>query len=131
MSINSVSISGNLTRDPELRSSRGGMQILNFSVAVNERRKGRESGEWEDYANYIDCVVFGSRAESLARHLSRGSKVSVSGKLHYSSWETDGRRMSKIEVYVDDIEFMFRKPQGGQQPQGTAPEEVYDAGIPF
>ena len=71
MSINRVSISGNLTRDAELRSTAGGTSVLQFSVAVNERRKNSQTGEWEDYPNYIDCTLFGKRAEALQQRLSK------------------------------------------------------------
>ncbi|MBM6774472.1 single-stranded DNA-binding protein [Olsenella profusa] len=115
MSINRVNISGNLTRDPELRMTNSGMQILSFGVAVNDRRRNQQSGEWEDYPNFVDCVVFGARAEPLSRFLSKGSKVAVEGKLRYSSWETkDGQRRSKLEVVVDEVDlFSSRDQQGG------------------
>lgn len=120
MSINRVMISGNLTRDPELRATGSGMQILHFGVAVNDRRRNQQTGEWEDYPNFVDCVVFGARAEPLSRFLSKGAKVAIEGKLRYSSWEAkEGGRRSKIEVVVDDLEFLSsRNGQGGQPQQG-------------
>ena len=148
MSINRVNISGNLTRDPELRSTAGGTQILSFGVAVNDRRRNQQTGEWEDVPNFVDCVVFGQRAEALSRFLSKGSKVAIEGKLRFSSWETkEGQRRSKLEVIVDEIEFLSRA--NGQQvtspaaeaakvadtPAYSAPRapepEFYDADIPF
>ena len=66
MSINRVIISGNLTRDPELRSTASGLPVLGFGVAVNDRRKNQQTGEWEDYPNFIDCTMFGARAEHRA-----------------------------------------------------------------
>ena len=69
MSINRVIISGNLTRDPELRQTQSGMPVLGLGVAVNDRRKNQTTGEWEDYPNFIDCTMFGSRAEALSRYL--------------------------------------------------------------
>lgn len=118
MSINRVNISGNLTRDPELRMTGSGTQILAFGVAVNDRRRNPQSGEWEDVPNFIDCVVFGARAEPLSRFLSKGSKVAVEGKLRYSSWETkDGQKRSKLEVVVDEVEFLSSR--GGQQGGGA------------
>ena len=120
MSINRVNISGNLTRDPEMRSTAGGTQILQFGVAVNDRRRNPQTGEWEDNPNFVDCVVFGSRAEPLSRFLSKGSKVAIEGKLRYSSWETkDGQRRSKLEVVVDEIEFLSSRngQDGGYQGQ--------------
>lgn len=116
MSINRVNISGNLTRDPE---TRGGGSVLAFGVAVNDRRRNPDTDEWEDVPNYIDCVVFGKRAEPLGRMLHKGDKVAIEGKLRWSSWETDDGRRSKIEVIVDEIEFMSRKADG----QGGAPRQ--------
>ena len=142
MSINRVNISGNLTRDPELRVTGAGTSILSFGVAVNDRRRNPQSGEWEDYPNFVDCVVFGARAEPLSRFLSKGSKVAV-------------QKRSKLEVVVDEVEFLSsRSQQGGApafqqdapsyaapaaapQPNYAAPvqtppsAEVYDEDIPF
>ena len=105
MSINRVIISGNLTRDPELRNTAGGVSILGFGVAVNDRRRNAQTGEWEDYPNYIDCTMFGARAESLSRILTKGMKVSIEGKLRWSQWEKKdtGEKRSKIEVIVDEL----------------------------
>ncbi len=125
MSINRVNISGNLTRDPELRATVGGTQVLSFGVAVNDRRKNPQSGKWEDCPNFVDCTMFGTRAEAVGRCLSKGSKVAVEGKLRYSSWEKDGQRRSKLEVIVEEIEFLSRQ-QGQQQPV-----DAYDEDCPF
>lgn len=75
MSINRVSITGNLTRDPELRKSKSGNAVLSMGVAVNDRRKNQQTGEWEDKPNFIDCTMFGSRAESVSRYLSRVARL--------------------------------------------------------
>lgn len=156
MSINKVIISGNLTRDPELRQTAGGLPVLGFGVAVNDRRRNQQTGEWEDYPNFIDCTMFGARAESLSRFLSKGTKVAIEGKLRWSQWERDGQKRSKIEVIVDELEFMSsRNGNGGQggyqggyqdnsgytvpsygQPMAAAPmvgaaSSVYDEDIPF
>ena len=158
MSINRVIISGNLTRDPELRSTASGMAVLSMGVAVNDRRRNQQTGEWEDYPNFVDCTMFGSRAESLSRFLSKGTKVTIEGKLRWSQWERDGQKRSKLEVVVDDVEFMSsRNSQQGNSgynnggygnnggynqsyaPQQAAPaapvvetsSSVYDEDIPF
>lgn len=138
MSINRVNITGNLTRDPELKSTQGGTSVLTFGVAVNDRRRNQQTGEWEDYPNFVDCIVFGSRAEPLSRFIKKGSKVAIEGKLRYSSWERDGQRRSKLEVVVDDIEFLSsNRNDGGQprpqrQPVYEVPQpELYDEDIPF
>ena len=106
MSINRVVISGNITRDPELRRTQSGMAILSLGIAVNDRRRNSQTGEWEDYTNFIDCTMFGSRAESLSNILVKGMKVAIDGKLRYSQWERDGQRRSKIEVVIDEIDLM-------------------------
>ena len=144
MSINRVNITGNLTRDPELRATQSGSQVLSFGVAVNDRRRNPQTGEWEDYPNFVDCTMFGTRAEAVSRFLAKGNKVAIEGKLRYSSWERDGQRRSKLEVIVDDIEFMNARPAsslsaspaaGGGEPQYTVPEapalEIADEDIPF
>lgn len=123
MSINKVIISGNLTRDPELRATAGGMQVMSLGVAVNDRRKNAQTGEWEDYPNFVDCTMFGTRAESLARFLSKGTKVAIEGKLRWSQWERDGQKRSKLEVVVDDLEFMSSRQQGAQQQYAPQPQQ--------
>lgn len=121
--INSVTIAGNLGKDAELKSTQGGTAILRFSVAVNERRKD-QSGNWTDYTNWISCVMFGKRAQSVAQYLTRGTKVTVQGKLHYSSWQgNDGKTHSKLEVMVDELEFMSRGNQ--QQPVQQQYQQQY------
>lgn len=129
MSINKVVISGNLTRDPELRQTASGFPVLGFGVAVNDRRKNQQTGEWEDYPNFIDCTMFGARAESVSRFLSKGSKVAIEGKLRWSQWERDGQKRSKIEVVVDEIEFMTARGEGGNMVMShmSAPAPAYAA----
>lgn len=125
MSINRVVISGNLTRDAELRTTQSGMAILGFGVAVNDRRKNQQTGEWEDYPNFVDCTMFGTRGEKLQPYLTKGSKVALEGKLRYSSWKRDGQRRSKLEVVVDDLEFMSSRQQGAPMQQ---PQQDYQSG---
>lgn len=136
MSINRVNITGNLTRDPELRSTAGGMAVLGFGVAVNDRRKNQQTGQWEDYPNFVDCTMFGNRAEALSRILRKGMKVAIEGKLRYSSWEdkNGGGRRSKLEVILDEVELLSQnanaqQPQQyapqGYQPQAYAPQQAY------
>lgn len=133
MSINRVVISGNLTREPELRRTQSGMAILGFGVAVNDRRKNNQTGEWEDRPNFVDVSVFGNRAESLSNILAKGMKVAVEGKLRYSSWERDGQKRSKLEVVADEVELPPRQngQQGGcRQPQ-PAPQRQQQMAMPM
>jgi single-strand DNA-binding protein len=155
--INRVVISGNLTRDPEWRGQQ--QTALALGVAVNDERKDPETGEWVEVPNFIDCVMFGNRARAVSQYLQRGTKVTVEGRLRWSSWEAqDGTKRSKVEVVVDEIEFSNRQSDTGgqrrqqepaQQPAGgyvaspgvyqpslasapPAPQaEVYDEDIPF
>lgn len=135
MSINRVNISGNLTRDPEMRCTASGMQVLSFGVAVNDRAKNPQTGEWENRPNFVDCTMFGARAEAVSRYISKGSKVAIEGKLRWSQWEKDGQKRSKIEVIVDEIEFMSRREDRAQaavpQPAAAPVPDVYDEDIPF
>ena len=151
MSINRVAISGNIGNDPDLRQTASGVQVLSFSVAFNDRVKG-EDGQWTDRPNWIDCTMFGARAQSVSRFLSKGSKVAIEGKLRWSQWERDGQKRSKIEVVVDEIEFMASRSdatsqataqpvrhqapyqqQMGGMPQAVGPVTgtIYDDDIPF
>lgn len=145
MSINKVIISGNLTRDAELRSTSSGISVLGFGVAVNDRRKNPQTGDWEEYPNFIDCTLFGNRGESLHKYLVKGTKVTIEGKLRWSQWERDGQKRSKIEVIVDELEFMSSRgdarprfdsydapsSQAAPMPSIDASSSVYDEDIPF
>lgn len=114
--LNSVALAGNLTRDPQMRTTQGGMAILSMGIAVNDRRKNQQTGEWEDVPQYFELTMFGKRAEAVSKYLSKGTKVAVQGKLHYSSWNTeDGQKRSKVDVTVDELEFMSRRDDGQQQ----------------
>ena len=132
MSINKVVLTGNLTRDAELQYTQSGMAISAIGLAVNERAKNSATGEWEDYANFINCKMFGKRAESLDPYLKKGQKVAVDGKLHYSSWEKDGQKRNKIEVIVNDLELLGGSKQQEQpQRQSATVETVANEEIPF
>lgn len=136
MSINRVVISGNLTRDPELRTTSGGMSVLKLGVAVNDRRKNPETEQWEDVPNFVDATMFGARAEAVSRYLSKGTKVAIEGKLRWSSWENQqGEKRSKLEVIVDEIEFMSSRDSGGASGGFEAPAPssgpIDDEEIPF
>ena len=115
MAINRVLASGNLTREPDYRQTASGMGVLTFGIAVNERRKDQQTGEWKDYPNFVDCTMFGKRADALSTRLHKGTKVAIEGKLRYSTWERDGQKRSKLEVAVDELEFMDKRQQNDAQ----------------
>ena len=134
MSINRVTITGNLTRDIDLRQTQSGYSIGSISVAVNDRKKNSQTDEWEDKANFVECTLFGKRAEGLAPYLNKGQKVAIDGKLDYSTWETkDGQKRSMLKVIVSDLELLGgtrQQEQSQEQPQ-NATAEVADNDIPF
>lgn len=139
MSINRVVISGNLTRDAELKATGSGVSVLKLGVAVNDRRKNQQSGEWEDHANFVDVTIFGARGEALSRFLTKGTKVAIEGKLRWSQWENQqGEKRSKLEVVADEVEFLSSRDSGSggysQAPAGPAsdpgPDDLGEE-IPF
>ena len=104
-SINQVVIMGNLTRDPELRSTPNGQSVCSFSLALNRSYKD-SSGNWQELTDFIDVVAWGPLAERVSQYLSKGRRVLVTGRLQQRSWEQDGQKRSKIEVIANDVTFM-------------------------
>ncbi|MBB6031741.1 single-strand DNA-binding protein [Borreliella spielmanii] len=102
--INSLVLSGRLTRDSELSYTESGMAVLRFSLANNRRMK--KNDEWIDYPQYFDCVIFSKRAESLNEYLKKGKQVVVSGSLKYESWQdrNTGDKRSKVNIFVDNLQ---------------------------
>jgi single-strand DNA-binding protein len=104
--INRVVISGNLTRDPELRSTPGGTSVCSLRVAVNSRRKD-ESGQWVDKPNYFDVTVWGAQGESCAQYLTKGRPVAVDGRLNWREWETnEGAKRQSVDIIADSVQFL-------------------------
>lgn len=129
MSINKVILSGNLTRDPELRSTQTGTNVLAISLAVNNRRRNQSTGAWEDEACYIDCFMAGARAEALSKKLSKGQKIAIEGTLKWRQWDKNGEKRSKHEVRIDNLEFISagKGSASAERPQSaTRHEESYD-----
>lgn len=148
MNINRVELSGNVTRDAELRATQGGTAVCVFGIAFNDRKRNQQTGEWEDVPNFADVVIYGKYAEGVAKHITKGRKLFLSGKLHYSSWVKDGAKRSKLEVVADAIDIAGEPKQAAQtqqqapaqaQPVYSAPPaapapvqgELYDEEMPF
>ncbi|MQA75660.1 MAG: single-stranded DNA-binding protein [Solirubrobacterales bacterium] len=111
--INTVTITGNLTRDPELRSLQSGTSVCKLRVAVNTRRKD-QSGEWVDKPNYFDVTVWGAQGENCANYLSKGRPVAVNGRLEWREWEANdgsGKRQS-VEIIADTVQFLGSRGDG-------------------
>ena len=106
--MNSITLTGRLTADPEMRTSHSATAVTNFRLAIQRRR----SREGEDRgAVYVDVVCFGGLAESVAEYLVKGRQVAVSGRLELDEWETDkGERRSRHKVVADEVEFLGGRP---------------------
>ena len=123
--INRVVITGNLTRDPELRSTPGGTPVCSLRVAVNSRRKESESGQWVDKPNYFDVTVWGAQGENCAQYLGKGRPVAVDGRLNWREWQAqDGSKRQSVDIIADSVQFLGSRD--GAQSNG-APESDLQA----
>jgi single-strand DNA-binding protein len=154
--INRVILTGNLTRDPELRSLPSGMSVCSLRIASNTRRKDGQSGEWVDKPNYFDVTIWGRQGENAAQYLSKGRPVAVDGRLEWREWQDQqGNNRQSVEIVADNIQFLGGRDEGqggggdrftprsdvpadtsdfGPQPAGVAngsPAPAADDDIPF
>ena len=105
--INRVIITGNLTRDPELRSLPSGMSVCSLRIASNTRRKDGPSGEWVDKPNYFSVTVWGAQGENCSRFLSKGRPVAIDGRLEWREWQgQDGAKRESVEIVADAVQFL-------------------------
>jgi single-strand DNA-binding protein len=111
-SFNQVTLMGNLTRDPELRTTPNGASVCSFSLALNRSYKNAE-GNWTEVTDYVDIVAWGPLGERVAQYLTKGRPALVSGRLQSRSWEQDGAKRSKVEVVANDVTFLGGAPGSG------------------
>ena len=117
MNINRVTLTGNLTKDPESKLV-GENQLTKLRVAVNGRKK--VDGVWADDPNYFDVIIWGKQAENAAQYLSRGRGVAVDGRLNWREWETDdGSKRQSVEIVAQSVQFL-----GGNDERPTVEREV-------
>jgi single-strand DNA-binding protein len=104
MADNTVTLVGNITRDPELRFTPSGQAIATFGLAVNRRWQNRQTQEWEEAVSFFDVACWAQLGENVSESLSKGTRVMVTGRLDQRSWETqDGEKRSKVEVVADEV----------------------------
>jgi single-strand DNA-binding protein len=105
--INRVILTGNLTKDPELRSTGSGMAVCSLRVASNTRRKDPQSGEWVDKPNYFDITIWGRQGENGAQYLSKGRPVAIDGRLEWREWQDQqGNKRQSVEIVADNVQFL-------------------------
>jgi single-strand DNA-binding protein len=117
-SVNQVILMGNLTRDPELRSTPSGQSVCSFSLALNRSYKDA-SGEWQEATDYIDITAWGPLGERVNQYLSKGRRCLVQGRLQSRSWEQDGVKRSKVDVLANDVTFLDSRGNGDEGGNGS------------
>lgn len=131
--INRVVLTGNLTRDPELRSTQGGTSVCSLRLAVNTRRRSA-AGEWEDKPNFFDITVWGAQGENCNRFLSKGRPVAVDGRLEWREFtDKQGNNRQTIDVIADSVQFLGGRDEGqsngnagGFTPRSDIPADTSD-----
>jgi single-strand DNA-binding protein len=133
--VNVVVVTGNLTRDPELRHLGSGTAVCKLRVAVNSRRKDGQSGEWVDKPNYFDVTVWGAQGENCANYLSKGRPVAIEGRLDWREWEDQGgNKRQSVEIIANTVQFLGSRDGsgggngngGGFSPPSDVPADTAD-----
>ena len=128
--INRVVLTGNLTRDPELRNiPSSGNSVCSLRIAVNTRRRD-ESGQWVDKPNFFDITVWGAQGENCAKYLQKGRPIAVDGRLEWREWERDGVKRQSVDIIADSVQFLGSRDgaeNGGRfTPQSDVPADTAD-----
>ena len=124
MNINRVVLTGNLTRDPEVSATGGGLAVCKLGIAVNGRRKNNSTGEWEEKANFFSVTVFGRQAESCGNFLKKGRPVAIDGRLEWSEYEVEGQKRQSVDIIADNVQFL-----GGRDDAGNGSGNGYSSGV--
>jgi single-strand DNA-binding protein len=130
MNINRVVLTGNLTRDPELRATGGGLAVCKLGIAVNTRRKNSE-GQWEEKPNFFRVTVFGRQAESCGQYLKKGRPVAIDGRLEWSQWESEGQKRESIDIIADSVQFLGGRDDAGNGNGFTSSVQPTESDVPI
>ncbi len=138
ININHVTLTGNLTQDPELRTLPSGGSVCELRLAVTDKRRN-PIGDWEDQPNYFDVVVYGGQSEVVAKYTHKGRSVAIDGRLHWRQWETkEGRKAQAVNVIAETVQFLgspdsARNGNGNEntqmEPEGIAGDAQEELGI--
>ncbi len=113
MNINRVVLTGNLTRDPEVRATSGGLSICKLGVACNTRKKNSSTGTWEEKANFFRVTVFGAQADTCGQYLKKGRAVAIDGRLEWSQYEVEGQKRESVDIIADTVQFLGGRDDAG------------------
>ena len=135
MNYNKVILAGNLTRDPQLSYTASQTAVADFGLAVNRKWKGKDGADSEETC-FVDCRAFGRTAEVINQYLKKGSGALVEGRLHFSAWEKDGQKHSKLRVTVESMQFVGSPQEQARRPapqsaQQSSPAPSDGADLPF
>lgn len=123
-SINRVTVTGNLTRDPELRSTPNGTSVCALRIAVNSRRKDGSTGEWVDKPNFFNVTVWGAQGENCANYLTKGKGVAIDGRLDWREWQDkEGNNRQSVDIIADTVQFLGGGGKRDQADSGFAPDD--------
>jgi single-strand DNA-binding protein len=124
MNINRVVLTGNLTKDTDMRSTpESGLSICKLRLAVNTRRKNNATGNWEEKPNYFDVTVFGRQAESCGQYLHKGRPVAIDGRLDWREYEVEGQKRQSVDIIAENVQFL-----GGREDAGNGNGNGYSGG---
>jgi single-strand DNA-binding protein len=129
--INRVVMTGNLTKDPELRSLPSGTSVCELRIACNTRRKDTATGDWADKPNFFNIKVWGAQGENVAKYLTKGRPVAIDGRLEWREWETqEGNKRHEIEIIADSVQFLGSNKDSQGDPGDIGDEESDYAPVP-
>ena len=111
--INRVTITGNLTRDPELRTLSSGNSVCSLRVACNGRRRNAQTQQWEDVPNYFDVTVWGAQGENCKKYLAKGRPVAIDGRLQWREWGEEGAKRQAVDIVAENVQFLGGRDDAG------------------
>ncbi len=124
MNINRVVLTGNLTKDPDTRTTPNGTGDLQAQARGQHTPPEQASGDWEEKANFFGVTVFGRQAESCGNFLKKGRPVAIDGRLEWSEYEVEGQKRQSVDIIAENVQFL-----GGRDDAGNGNGNGYSGGI--